>query len=269
MTPGTAGSLAFAGMPVGAPGAGNLSGRLGRRWTTVGCVTRFTVFMPACGFAPHAEIFGAPRFLVGIGLGGLVPSANTPTAEFVSGRHRSISATVMLSGVPLGGCPAAVVAIPATPTLGSERRYFSGGTGLPPAALPVLAPPESPAWLRTRARTAEAERIERQDGPHRDERTDVAGRPGPGIMVRAPYSLPTAQSSLATVTNSSPGTASARGCRGSPQATPGPASAATRQPIRRRSAWARSPARRSPCGVRSGSDRCAARSPAPAAPPSV
>jgi AAHS family benzoate transporter-like MFS transporter len=196
---GTIGGLAFAGMLVGALGAGNLSDRLGRRWVIIDCVTWFTVLTAACGLAPNAETFGALRFVAGIGLGGLVPSANALTAEFVSNRYRSIVATVMMSGVPLGGCLAAVVAIPTIPALGWQALYFYAGTGLLLVAVLVLALPESPTWLRTRARTGEAERIERQYGLHLEDRTDITDRPSLGTVVRAPYRSATILFSLATV----------------------------------------------------------------------
>ncbi|MEU9624975.1 MFS transporter [Streptomyces sp. NPDC087228] len=158
MTPGTAGtvgSLAFAGTLVGAPGAGNLSGRLGRRWTVIGCVTRFTVFTAACGFAPNAESFGALRFVAGIGLGGPASSANALTSEFVSGPHRSAVATVMMSGVPLGGCLA--VAVPAIPMLGWEALCFYVGTGLLPATHTTAGRPPLQVMKQLQRRNQRAE----------------------------------------------------------------------------------------------------------------
>ncbi len=93
LTPGTAGtigSLAFVGMLVGALTAGSLADRLGRRRTIIGCVAWFSVFTGLCGLAASPEMFGGLRFLAGLGLGGLVPSANALTSEFVSTRRRSV-----------------------------------------------------------------------------------------------------------------------------------------------------------------------------------
>src|SRR6476620_3231275 len=93
------GSLAFVGMLVGALAAGLLSDRLGRRRTILWATLWFSLFTALCAFAPSAQSFGLFRLLAGLGLGGLVPSANALTAEFVSRRHRSTVSTMMLSGV--------------------------------------------------------------------------------------------------------------------------------------------------------------------------
>ncbi|HEY1155982.1 MAG TPA: MFS transporter, partial [Arthrobacter sp.] len=62
--------------------------------------------------------FGGLRLLAGIGLGGLVPSANALVAELVPEKWRSTIATLMMSGVPIGGSIAALVGIPLIPAFG-------------------------------------------------------------------------------------------------------------------------------------------------------
>ncbi|MDY7782069.1 MFS transporter, partial [Burkholderia pseudomallei] len=103
------GSLAFAGMLIGALIAGDLADRLGRRRTILWATLWFSLFTALIYFAPNREIFGLFRFIAGVGLGGLVPSANALTAEFVKSRHRSAVSTVMMSGVPIGGSAAALL----------------------------------------------------------------------------------------------------------------------------------------------------------------
>jgi len=204
LTPGSAGtigSLAFLGMLVGALSAGNLSDRLGRRGTIIGCVAWFTVFTAACGLAPNAETFGVLRFVAGIGLGGLVPSANALAAEFVTDRYRSVVATAMMSGVPLGGCLAAVVAIPTIPALGWEALYFYSGAGLLLVVALVALLPESPTWLRARSRTSDAEAIETRYSltPAPEATVATATRPSLGTLLRPPYVLATVLFSTATI----------------------------------------------------------------------
>jgi len=117
-TAGTVGSMAFIGMMVGAIFAGRMSDSWGRRRTIIGCAVVFSAFTILCAFAPNAFIFGALRLLAGIGLGGLVPSANALVAELVPAKWRSTIATLMMSGVPIGGSIAALVGIPLIPAFG-------------------------------------------------------------------------------------------------------------------------------------------------------
>ncbi|MEW1807251.1 aromatic acid/H+ symport family MFS transporter [Pseudarthrobacter sp. NPDC080039] len=117
-TAGTIGSMAFVGMMIGAVFAGRMSDTWGRRRTIIGCAVVFSVFTILCAFAPSAPVFGGLRLLAGIGLGGLVPSANALVAELVPEKWRSTIATLMMSGVPIGGSIAALVGIPLIPAFG-------------------------------------------------------------------------------------------------------------------------------------------------------
>ncbi|AGF71954.1 MFS transporter [Corynebacterium halotolerans] len=107
---GTVGSTAFLGMVIGAVWVGRLSDRMGRKFAVIGSVLVLSVFTLLCAFAPNPWMFGAFRLLAGIGLGGLVPSVNAMTSDLVPRRKMSAWATVMMSGVPLGGSIAAVLA---------------------------------------------------------------------------------------------------------------------------------------------------------------
>ncbi len=117
-TAGTVGSMAFVGMMMGAIFAGRMSDTWGRRRTIIGCAIVFSIFTILCAFSPNAIVFGALRLLAGIGLGGLVPSANALVAELVPTKWRSTVATLMMSGVPIGGSIAALVGIPMIPAFG-------------------------------------------------------------------------------------------------------------------------------------------------------
>lgn len=121
---GTVGSMAFVGMLIGALLAGRLADTLGRRRTILTCAVTFSILTTACAFAPNAWVFGALRLLAGIGLGGLVPSANAMVAELVPARWRSSIATLMMSGVPIGGSLAAVIGIPLIPAFGWPAMFL-------------------------------------------------------------------------------------------------------------------------------------------------
>lgn len=115
-TLGTIGSTAFFGMALGAVFIGRLSDRVGRKAAVIGSVIALSVFTLLCAFAPNPWVFGALRFLAGLGLGGLVPSVNAMTSDLVPRRTMSAWATIMMSGVPLGGSLAAVLAIWVVPS---------------------------------------------------------------------------------------------------------------------------------------------------------
>lgn len=195
------GSLAFLGMLVGAIAAGTLADRLGRRRTILGCTLWFSVFTALCAVAPNPEVFGGLRFLAGLGLGGLVPSANALTSEFVRAKHRSTVATIMMSGVPIGGSAAALLGLWLLPDFGWRAMY-----AVAVLAVVVLLPlcvvllPESPSWLRAQGREEEAVGIETRYAlpAGLDERHDH-DTPGIATLLRAPWALVTVLFASATV----------------------------------------------------------------------
>jgi AAHS family benzoate transporter-like MFS transporter len=179
-TAGTVGSMAFLGMMIGAVFAGRMADTWGRRRTILGCAVLFSVFTILCAFAPTAIIFGALRLLAGIGLGGLVPSANALVAELVPAKWRSTIATLMMSGVPIGGSLAALAGIPLIPAFGWPVMFLVAVVALaviiplglrylpetlPPPGVKAISPTQLPA------------------GPAAAENR----RTGFGSLLRAPY----------------------------------------------------------------------------------
>ena len=165
---GTLGSVAFLGMMLGALGAGRLADHFGRKWTIIGSAVVLSVFTALCALAPDPLTFGALRFLAGLGLGGLVPSANALAADHVSLRWRAAVATLMMSGVPIGGSIAALVGIPVIPALGWRPMF-----ALALVALLVLVPV---AW-----RVIPADRHTARAHAHETH------RPGFGTLLRPPF----------------------------------------------------------------------------------
>lgn len=107
---GTLGSYALIGMLIGALLIGTVTDWLGRRRTLIACVTWFSVLTALCAFAPSPEVFGLPRFLSGIGLGGLVIASGAGFAW-----NFYLFATVAVAGV------LAVALVPLSPALAGER----------------------------------------------------------------------------------------------------------------------------------------------------
>jgi len=167
-TAGTVGSMAFLGMMIGAVFAGRMADSWGRRRTILGCAIAFSVFTIACAFAPNAAAFGGLRLLAGIGLGGLVPSANALVAELVPEKWRSTIATLMMSGVPIGGSIAALVGIPLIPAFGWPGMFL-----IAVLALMVVVP----LGLRYLPETLSAGKVA-------DNQMEPAGF---GSLLRAPY----------------------------------------------------------------------------------
>lgn len=129
-TAGTVGSMAFLGMMIGAIFAGRMSDSWGRRRTIIACAALFSLFTILCAFSPNATVFGGLRLLAGIGLGGLVPSANALVAELVPAKWRSTIATLMMSGVPIGGSIAALAGIPLIPAFGWPVMFLVAAVAL-------------------------------------------------------------------------------------------------------------------------------------------
>jgi AAHS family benzoate transporter-like MFS transporter len=160
-TAGTVGSMAFAGMMIGAVFAGRMADTWGRRRTILGCAVLFSVFTILCAFAPNAYVFGTLRLLAGIGLGGLVPSANALVAELVLAKRRSTIATLMMSGVPIGGSLAALAGIPLIPAFGWPVMFLVAVLALAVVIplglryLPETLPPAGVARLAAGSATPE------------------------------------------------------------------------------------------------------------------
>lgn len=123
-TAGSLGSLAFLGMLIGAILAGRLSDAVGRKRAVIGCAVVLSVFTALCAAATGPVMFGALRLIAGIGLGGLVPTSNALAAELIMPKWRGPVATMMMSGVPIGGSIAALLAILVIPNLGWRPMFL-------------------------------------------------------------------------------------------------------------------------------------------------
>jgi AAHS family benzoate transporter-like MFS transporter len=180
-TAGTIGSMAFLGMMIGAIFAGRMADSWGRRKTIIGCAIVFSVFTILCALAPNAAVFGILRLLAGIGLGGLVPSANALVAELVPTKWRSTIATLMMSGVPIGGSIAALVGIPLIPAFGWQAMFLVAAL-----ALVIVVPLGLKFIPETLA-------------PGKGASTDANKKAGFGSLLRAPYLGVSVLFALATI----------------------------------------------------------------------
>jgi AAHS family 3-hydroxyphenylpropionic acid transporter len=123
------------GLLLGAPIAGVLADRFGRKIMLVLSVLLFGVFSAATGLASDFINLTAMRFLTGLGLGGALPNLISLVAESAPPERRSQAVGVMYAGMPLGGGVASLLTL----VVGSDWRtiFFVGGAA-PLLVVPVI-----------------------------------------------------------------------------------------------------------------------------------
>jgi MFS transporter, putative metabolite:H+ symporter len=155
----------FAGMFVGASALSVVADRLGRRRVFIFNLLVYSLFSLAAAFSPNVETFLLLRFLAGIGLGAELVLIDTYLAEFiparVRGRMTAWAYTIGFLGVPLAALLGGKL-VARHELLGIDGwrwLLIFGGLG----AVFVLAVrtmlPESPRWLESRGRDAEAREV--------------------------------------------------------------------------------------------------------------
>jgi putative MFS transporter len=153
---GTLISFGFFGQLIGALVGGSLAERFGRRPVIVVAVLWFGVFSLACGFAWSYQSLLVLRFLQGLGLGAEVPVAATYISELAKAGGRGRFVLLFELVFPLGLLAAAVLGRWIVPTFGWQYLFFVGGIPALFALVMMRNLPESPRWLASRGRAAEA-----------------------------------------------------------------------------------------------------------------
>ncbi len=158
-------SYAFMGMLVGTLICGFATDLLGRRKMLMASMSWFSIFMGACTLAPSAELFGLFRFLSGIGLGGLLPTALALSVEFAPRNRRNLVNALVSSGFSVGTIIAALLGLVILEPFGFRPMYAVGVLPLlvlVPVAYFVL--PESAQFLVSKGRLDEAKAVAREYG---------------------------------------------------------------------------------------------------------
>lgn len=162
---GAIGSYALIGMLIGALVVGTVTDIVGRRRIMLFCITWFSLSMGLCAMAPSPELFGLFRFIAGLGLGGVIPTAIALTIEYAPPNWRTLANSIMFSGYSVGGILAALLAIALLPDFGFRTMFWIGM--LPLVTLLPLAwkfLPESAAFLVANGRMEEAGELARKYG---------------------------------------------------------------------------------------------------------
>jgi AAHS family benzoate transporter-like MFS transporter len=157
---GTIGSLTTFGMMLGALTSGIITDRIGRRKIIITGVTVFSLAAAACAAAPTAEFFGGARFVAGVGLGGLLPSAIAMVMEYAPAWRKNLAVTTVMTAHQAGGALAGALGMTLVQSLGWRSVYWLGALLLVPV-LPaiVFLLPESMTFLLAKGKTDRARAI--------------------------------------------------------------------------------------------------------------
>jgi putative MFS transporter len=157
----------FAGMFVGANVLSMAADRLGRRRVFILNLLMYSAFSLAAAGSPNVETFLVLRFLAGMGLGAELVLVDTYLAEFIPskarGRMTAWAYTIGFLGVPLAALLGGKL-VARQVLLGIEGwRWLLIFGALGAVLILVLRTrlPESPRWLESRGRNAEARAVVR------------------------------------------------------------------------------------------------------------
>lgn len=146
---GAIGSAALFGMFVGAPTAGWLSDRFGRRTVFIALLAFFSFMMILVALASTPLLLGLFRFIAGVGFGGIPPTAIALVNEVAPAKRKVLFAGGMLTGFGFGGVLAGALSVPLLAHAGFRGLFAVGA--VPLFTLVPLAAwflPESPSYRR-------------------------------------------------------------------------------------------------------------------------
>ena len=169
-------SATFAGMTVGAWLAGVLGDRYGRHFSYQFSLAVFGLASIAAAFAPNITWLAGFRFLMGLGLGAEIVIGYGTLSEFmppaIRGRYAALLAVFTNSALFVATFGGFLI----IPYLGWRWMFAIAGVGAGIVWLMRKNMPESPRWLESKGRFAEADRITR----HIEE--DTLGMPSQGAV---------------------------------------------------------------------------------------
>jgi len=195
-------SSAFVGMFIGAIVLGRFADRFGRRTAFLLNLAIYSVFTLAGAFSMNATMLIASRFLAGIGIGAELTLVDAYLSELLParlrGRYTAWAYTLGFLGIPAAGLLGRVL-VPLEPfgVEGWRWLFVAGSLGAVIVWFVRRRLPESPRWLESVGRTAEAEaivgRMEQEAAtlaPLPDASTQEvvpAKRPSLSTMISGPY----------------------------------------------------------------------------------
>jgi len=192
---------AFVGMFIGATVLGRLADRIGRRRAFLFNLAIYSIFTFVGAFSVDATMLIVSRFLAGIGIGAELPLVDTYLSELLParlrGRYTAWAYTLGFVGIPAAGILARVL-VPLRP-LGIDGwrwLFVIGSLGAVIVWLVRTRLPESPRWLVSVGRAAEADAIVarmeaeaagQELAPLEQGHSEPAGRVGVAVLFTGPY----------------------------------------------------------------------------------
>nr|WP_176705566.1 MFS transporter [Arthrobacter sp.]AXV46634.1 MFS transporter [Arthrobacter sp.] len=104
-------SAGLFGMAAGTMFIAPLADKIGRRPLVLFCLALAAVGMFASALAPSPEILGILRVLTGLGMGGIIVSANVIASEFASKRWRGLAVSLNTTGYAFGAVVGGLTAV--------------------------------------------------------------------------------------------------------------------------------------------------------------
>ncbi|MDQ0645452.1 MFS transporter [Microbacterium murale] len=154
-------SVGFIGMAIGATLGGLLADRFGRRQVFAVTLLIYGVATGASALVGGLAMLLVLRFFVGLGLGAELPVASTYVSEFAPRRIRGRLIVILEAFWAVGWTAAALIGYFVIPASESGWRW-AFALGAVPAVYALVVRwglPESPRWLASRGKIAQAERI--------------------------------------------------------------------------------------------------------------
>ncbi len=179
----------FAGLMTGATAFGWLADRFGRKRLFVATLVMYSIATVVSAFSPTFLIFLVFRFITAMGVGGEYSAVTSAIAEFMPTRRRG-AATAAMNFWSVGGILAGLIGIFFLNGFVANQLALGGVTlsawrlcllaGAAAAIYGLIARrtiPESPRWLASQGRCAEASVLITEITGLTDDGTDLGGAP--------------------------------------------------------------------------------------------
>ncbi len=155
-------SATFLGMMIGAWFAGTLGDRFGRKFTYQFNLMIFGLASLAGAASPSMSWLIGARFVMGLGLGAEIVVGYGTLSEFVPARHRGRFATLLNAIINASLFLATILGWIIIPYFGWRWMFVIVAAGAFAVWFLRRSMPESPRWLASQGRIAEAEEIVRR-----------------------------------------------------------------------------------------------------------